>query len=329
VDHGDGATEGRPQRGIAPGKQAERHPGRLRRAMMAIGGILVVLAGLEFGLRALALVLTEDRLSARTVAEDETEPFTIVCVGDSWTEGARGGRYPDYLFERLTGASPSSGIRLINLGRSGINSSQSLARVAWAMDQHRPDLLLVLTGNNDHHNLTDSNYWRFEDSTLGPAAIMAARFRIFVHSLRVWRLGRTAIQLVKGGPTPNEFFETDPRRSHDGERADLLAIDLETHRRQLVYNLTRIVELARERRVQVVLQTYFHFHGYHVNEVIRDVASDLDVPLVDHNYLFHTLVPAERRESMRIPDGHPNSDGYAFMALQVEDELGRLEFVPR
>ena len=102
----------------------------------------------------------------------------------------------------------------------------------------------------------------------------------------------------------------------------------ETHRRQLEYNLTRIVDLARREGVPVVFQTYFHFHGYRVNEVIRDVASRHGVPLVDHNLLFHTEIPAAAREGYRIADGHPNAKGYAWMAENIVAVLDRRDLVP-
>jgi len=252
--------------------------------------------------------------------------FTILCVGDSWTEGKADGRYPDMLVQRLAARGAPVRFRQVNKGRSGTNSSQALRRLPREIREYRPDLLIVLTGNNDHHNLTDSTYWKFRDESLGWGTMLAARVRVSMHSLRVYRLARAAWQTASGGPTANEFFSAEPGAAP--ERDGLIAIDPETHRRQLEYNLLKIVELARSERVPVVFQTYFHFHGYRVNEIIRNMAWDLDVPLADHNAWFHTRVPADRREAYRIEDGHPNPDGYGLIADWLVELLDEQHLVP-
>jgi lysophospholipase L1-like esterase len=296
--------------------------GKLRKLALGLGCVLVVLAGLEVGLRAAGAWILMGQNPRGPEAGAGERVFTLLCVGDSWTQGAPDGRYPDYLVQRLNARRGGPRFRQVNLGRAGTNSSQSVARLPGEIAAYRPDLLLVLTGNNDHHNLTDSTYWRFRDDRLAGPSILAARARVLAHSLRVYRLGRTLWQQATGRSTPNEFFEA----SRDGTgRAAEAALDIESHRRQLEYNLTRLVELARSEGVPVVFQTYFHFHGYRVNEIVRDVASMHRVSLVDHNLLFHTRVRAGEREAYRIDDGHPNARGYALMAdniVAVLDEHG-------
>lgn len=301
-------------------EERRRAPGRLRRAALGAGALLVGLAGAEIALRAAGAWL-----GRAPAAASDGEAFRILCVGDSWTQGAPDGTWPDGLIERLERRGGAARYLAVNAGLAGTNSSQALRHLPGQFAQYRPDLLLVLTGNNDHHNLTDSTYWRFQDAELDRLSVLAARSRARLHSLRVFRLGRSAWLAVGGGPTPNEFF--DAARG-PGERRGLIALDRPTHRRQLEYNLTRIVELARSHGVPVVLQTYFHFHGYEVNEVIRDVASRLGVPLVDHNYRFHTRIPPDQRAAYRIADGHPNARGYALMADAVLEELVRRKLVP-
>jgi lysophospholipase L1-like esterase len=285
----------------------------------------LVLAGFELALRAAGTLLLAEQRTGRVDPATGDRVFTILCVGDSWTQGATYGRYPDDLVRRLNSRATDVQYRYVNLGRAGTNSSQSLGRLPDELAEHRPDLLLVLTGNNDHHNLTHSTYWRFRDDELDRRAILAARVRVLAHSLRLYRLGRTLWQQATGGATSNEFFEIG---GDGGKRAGLVAIDLETHRRQLEYNLTRIVELARREGTPVVFQTYFHFHGYRVNEIIREVAWRHGVPLVDHNLLFHTEVPAEERASHRIADGHPNAKGYALMADRIVAVLDEHDLTP-
>ncbi len=307
----------------------ESSPGRsrwLHKIGFVLGGIFVALVVLELTLRALGNFLVPDQLQTPMDRASGNPVFTILCVGDSWTQGAESGRYPDYLVDQLNDRADRTRFRRINVGRAGTNSSQCLGRLPEQIAAHRPDLLLVLTGNNDHHNLTASTYWRFQDASLDGSSILAARLRVFAHSTRVFRLGRTVWGGAMGGPTSNEFFE---RTVDASERAGLLAIDPATHRRQLEHNLTRLVELARREGIPIVFQTYFHFHGYRVNEIVRDVASIHGIPLVDHNLLFHTRIPPGKRESYRIPDGHPNPAGYATMAGHIVEVLDADDLIPR
>jgi lysophospholipase L1-like esterase len=295
-----------------------------KKLFLSFGCVLVALAGLEVGLRAMGSLLVQRQTeSARASTAGVT---TILCVGDSWTQGAPYGRYPDNLIERLNRLAGQTRFRQVNVGRAGTNSSQTLRRLADEIAAYRPDLLLVLTGNNDHHNLTDSTYWRFRDETLGELSILGARARAFAHSLRVYRLGRTVWQKTTGRRTPNEFFEAgDPGETdHAGT-----VLDIDSHHRQLEYNLTRLLELSRRENVPVVFQTYFHFHGYRVNEIVREFATRHDLPLVDHNRLFHTAIPAARRPDLLIEDGHPNAGGYALMADNVLATLEQHDLIPR
>jgi lysophospholipase L1-like esterase len=295
-----------------------------RKLGIVLGCLLLALTGIELGLRGVAAVMASAQRGAGDHPASDELTFTILCIGDSWTQGAPYGTYPDLLAARLR-ENGQRRVDYVNIGLAGTNSSQALRALPGAVARYRPDLLLVLTGNNDHHNLTDSAYWQFRDEKLDGLSLLAARTRVAAHSLRLFRLGRTAWQATTGGATSNEFYDA---RQAGADHTDLIAIDRETHRRQLEYNLTRIVELAQREELPVVFQTYFHFHGYRVNEIVRDVATRHDVPLVDHNLLYHTAVPAEQREMYRIADGHPNAAGYALMAANIEATLVGQALVP-
>jgi lysophospholipase L1-like esterase len=295
-----------------------------RRALWTGGTLLLSVLLVEFGLRAIGAAVMHQQTAASSSSEGDERPFTILCVGDSWTQGAPYGRYPDLLSERLSRTHPDLRIRLVNLGSAGTNSSQALRGMSERLEKHRPDLIIAMTGNNDHHNLTASSYWKFQDDELGSWDIAVAGLRTSLHSSRVFRLSKAVWQRGGGGATSNEFFEAEQADRHRG----LIAIDRETHRKQLEYNLTKIVELARTQQIPLVFQTYFHFHGYHVNEVIRDVASRHDLPLADHNLVFHSEIPPEQREQLRIADGHPNREGYALIAGTLATTLERAGLIP-
>ncbi|MGD8375182.1 MAG: GDSL-type esterase/lipase family protein [Acidobacteriota bacterium] len=285
---------------------------------------VLLLIGLELLLRLIGVVVAHSIQGSG--GDGPAGAFHIVALGDSWTEGRDDGRYPEFLEEALNRRGDGTAYRVTNLGRSGTNSSQAARLLAEQWGELQPDLLIVWTGNNDHHNLTDSTYWRFEDGSLGTLSILEARMRIFIHSIRVYRLGRQVYRAVSGQPTTNVYFYRETSDAQSSSRD--VAIDRETHRRQLEYNLTRIVEMARNERIPVVFATYFHFHGYHVNEIIRDVASSYSVPLVDNNLLFHERIAVEDRPAYLVPDGHPNPRGYRFIVDNILRVLDGNELLP-
>jgi len=70
---------------------------------------------------------------------------TIICFGDSLTEGVGAGtgeNYPTVLSRRL-------GMPVINAGRRGDTTAQALQRLSEAVLRKRPRLVVVLLGGND------------------------------------------------------------------------------------------------------------------------------------------------------------------------------------
>ncbi len=80
---------------------------------------------------------------------------TILAFGDSLTDGvgvSRANSYPTVL-AKLTGR------RVINVGISGETTEQGLARFAALLEQHQPELVILLEGGNDilrNYNLTQT-----------------------------------------------------------------------------------------------------------------------------------------------------------------------------
>ena len=297
------------------------------RRLLNIGGVIFLsLIVLELGLRLLAVAFAERPTSyEQDSGEGEREPFTIVCIGDSWTRGQPSGSYPAFLQRRLEAINAGTEFRVVNLGNSGTNSTQALRRLADAIPRYQPRMAIVMSGNKDHSNLTESAYWRFADSSDRPPSLLAAKTRVFLHSLRVYRVARLAYCALAGIDTPNQFLYL--RDDELAPTGTLAAIDADTHRRQLEYNLVKFVELTRSNGIELVFQTYFHFHGFQVNQVILDVATAYRIPVANHNLNFHTEIPVAERPRYLIPDGHPSPLGYDYMAaklLEVIQENGLL-----
>ncbi len=70
---------------------------------------------------------------------------TIICFGDSLTEGVGAGSGEDY----PTVLSRDLGMPIINAGLSGDTTAQALARFSDALSSKNPRLIIVLLGGND------------------------------------------------------------------------------------------------------------------------------------------------------------------------------------
>lgn len=257
----------------------------MRKAVRWTARAALLLLGLEVGLRCAGAAWTAwtDRRAGRDAV--------FLCVGDSWTEGtsAPGGGYPARLAAR-------TGAKVVNLGRSGSNSTAVLAAVREGLRAHRPRAVLVLAGNNDH--------WNLDGVDAGRYAGWRGRARAAALSLRTLRLAFLLLDRAPGGGAASG------------------AIDREAHRRLVAENLTAIVRAVRAAGAVPVLGTYFHRHGWGVNEIVREVARAEGVPLADHQARFQAL-PVEAQGALLVPDGHPNEAGYALMAEVWAEVLGR------
>ncbi len=80
-----------------------------------------------------------------------TRHKTLVCFGDSLSEGAIGAAYVDILRARLPAA-----IRVINAGINGDTTINLLRRFERDVVPYRPDLVVILVGLND---LTTAYGW--------------------------------------------------------------------------------------------------------------------------------------------------------------------------
>ncbi|HWP60633.1 MAG TPA: arylesterase [Candidatus Acidoferrales bacterium] len=93
---------------------------------------------------ALALSSCQDN-DYRGIRNRNSQGTTVVCFGDSLTEGVgaeKGEDYPSVLARRLS-------YPVINAGRRGDTSADALARLEAEVLRHNPRLVIVLLGGND------------------------------------------------------------------------------------------------------------------------------------------------------------------------------------
>lgn len=86
---------------------------------------------------------------------------TILCVGDSFTQGFGAGPWESYpkQLESILLRSGFRDVRVVNQGKGGISSSIALKKMPEYLDRYKPNIVFLLIGNNDNWNFEDSNYY--------------------------------------------------------------------------------------------------------------------------------------------------------------------------
>lgn len=136
---------------------------------------------------------------------------TVVCFGDSLTEGAIGASYVDILRQRL----PSS-VRIVNAGVNGDTTLNLLRRYERDVARRRPDVVVVLVGLNDLGTTTrdpfQRQYYRAFKGIWGQISPRryAQLYRRLIHLLRE----RTGAQLALCTLTALGERADDPLQSY-------------------------------------------------------------------------------------------------------------------
>jgi tetratricopeptide (TPR) repeat protein len=120
-----------------------------RRAAFVLGGLAAGVLSLEVLLRLGGLVrrLSEERPPATRLASR-----VVLCEGDSFTWGVGGTSYPSRLERLLNGDAAGPGYAVVNKGFAGNTSSVVLRDLPAHLAEYRPDVLVLLIGQNDQWN---------------------------------------------------------------------------------------------------------------------------------------------------------------------------------
>jgi len=136
-------------------------------------------------------------------------PKTLLCFGDSLTEGAIGASYVDILRGRLPAA-----IRVINAGINGDTTINLLRRFKRDVVPYRPDLIVILVGLNDLTTAygwpSNRAYYRFIKRVpiaLTPA-LFARAYQRLIDELRQHTSAQLALcTLTTVGEQPGNAFQ--------------------------------------------------------------------------------------------------------------------------
>lgn len=302
-----------------------------KRALRALLALVVGLGVCELGLQLLARQvqaadgsrgLSVD-LSSWAGSPGETE---ILCVGDSNTYGVyldAEDAYPAQL-QRLVGEHA----RVLNLGVPGLNSAQALVRTRNALEQVRPEALVVQVGLN--------NMWSWVPQDEAEGA------RPWYEELRLVRLARLAFARVEDAPSvedvqrgyeredieggrPAYVLEGDDRLGGDFELPPPPSqqVDVDQALLALERDLLRFQETAKRIGAQFLVATYGSDSASYgvANQVLRSSAREHGFTLVECAPVLEA-----HREWLGEPwlyyrDHHPRRVGYELVARTVHDAL--------
>lgn len=239
--------------------------------------------------------------------------FNIVCFGDSFTYGlgvSLEDSYPKQLERMLNENNPyHRRFAVFNLAVPGCNSSQVLKYFQNILNRYKkPDLIIILTGNNDRWNLTDSNIYKFTKENR--PQLLKTRAEIILSNLRVYKMLKSILLNLKRNPHDSDI---DTFKSIlNGEK-----IDNNILRRLLEYNLTEIIKLAQSADIKVILQSYPKRDPY-CYQATQKIAERFSAPFVDNTSIFNEALRSSSPRGLFLYDlQHPNKHGYNIMAKEL------------
>ena len=245
--------------------------------------------------------------------------FRIVCLGDSCTH-LGGTTYPDHL-RTLLNRDGIEQVEVINTGVVGYSSFQGLARLKTEVANWKPDLITVYFGWNDHwlaRGVPDSEQAN-RSTALSSLAALADRSRIY----QLLILGRqkwipySDQHRVSAG----EYEENLREIARLGKEMDAKVVFITApHALNLGIpdHLTENGEVSDPKRLVDLHRAY--------NDVVRQVASEQDVTILDLDREFDTF---EKSNLFTEDHIHLSAIGRTLTASLLAREFQRAGILPQ
>ena len=216
----------------------------------------------------------------------KVEPLTIVAFGDSTTapREVEGTALRVYA-DILREALPQRGMpaQVINAGVGGNNTEQARARFETDVLAHAPDIAIIQFGLND----SCIDVWDGKDKPRVTREAYLENLRYFVETLRA--RGCDVILM-----TPNPMRWTEP-----------------------------LLKLYGKAPFDVQDPWGFNLTNHDYAQGVRDLAKELEVPLVDVYQLFYDYdaVAGQSTDDLLLDGMHPNNLGHAMIADWLTDVI--------
>ena len=287
--------------------------------------LISFLVSLEITLRALGLILAENRL-IENITNNKKIIFT---VGDSHTYGvqiASSDSYPSQLNKLL-----GDEYLILNLGIPGQNTSQMVELVKNYSKKIKPETVIFLGGINNQWNRAKI----FDNDDDGKRIFSLWDLKIF----KLWNLAkfnfanrkttsevRAKIQKQFSDGVPSDYElggekikHLDGRESNKIKNKEGITADQDFFEKITQRDLKRLKKLSDKENFRLILMTYpvceTPFSIF--NKIILDFSKKESVELIDNCQFFKN----EDLTKLLLPDLHLNELGYKVLSQNIYNLL--------
>jgi len=286
-----------------------------------VSGVLALELALQLG------ALLAPTLLSRSAGGGAGGELTILCVGDSHTFGVavpKRAAYPSQLQARLDESLSQREVRVLNFGVPGFNAAQVASRLERQIIQTGADLVIVWAGIN--------SFWNVSEIEAAGAQWMPSWLESTVGRLRIVRLAKVLWYTAQEDRNaPAVASTSDPRERRwrfgdeevSGEHGDAAYRNTNAWVEQLQEDYARILQIARERDLPLILITYPVDQGLfaRTNAVILDLALQRGVPILSSkDELARAEADGHDRNTLVIEAAgpHPGALLYRYVAESLE-----------
>lgn len=260
--------------------------------------------------------------------------FRIATFGDSVTAGqgtAPAYSYPRQLETLLRESNPDGLFEVVNQGVYALNSSRLADLLPGWLEQHDPDLIVVMPGCNNGWNYTNSHLVDLGLLDRHPALQLLDRTRTYRFLRRALKRRKGTISILEPPEPPisdGMILPPDMAPEVDGtaathERQMQLFVDRAALDELLAYDLALITERATEYGSKILLMSYpFEPYGHDHRGVLLDFARKKDLLSADNFAVFEDLAKTRPDlDPFSADRGHPNALGYRLVAHNIYESM--------
>ncbi len=206
----------------------------------------------------------------------------IACVGDSWTFGMNVDQprtYPSRLAARLHEVQAGTAFDVLNLGVLGYSSFQGLQLLKSRVLDLHPDIVAIGFGMND----SEVAGYRDRDMVTSARPGFGARLLEAAKDLEFYKLLKYVSLTLKFHPKPVSDYLKEEVATKGSGRVDYEAIEPWTRVSPSDFerNIREMIRLARDRGAAVILLDNELWPDSPYRPILKTIAADSHVPLVD------------------------------------------------
>ncbi|MFH1778048.1 MAG: GDSL-type esterase/lipase family protein [Candidatus Omnitrophota bacterium] len=275
--------------------------------------LCIIILIFEFSLSTVSFFIRGPQILFLNNKQVDLSVQRILCLGDSFTYGLGADQeysYPAQLEKLLNYNNPERKFQVFYLGINGLSSSIVANNLRTNIEKYRPNILLILTGANDHWNLHQSNILEvLNDKKINQRVI---KIKKFLYNFKTFRLIQTVADKIT-----HRFIITRENTQNTVKFSNItnssLLQDL------LKYNYRKMIQTIEtfDGTIKLYVQNY-PTGPEHINRMINRIAAEEKLNIIDQNAAF-LKIPISHLVSN---DGwHLNAQGYNLMAKNIYAEF--------